>query len=1594
MVETTEPESADPPPEGDDDASLDLALAPVLAHLGGLGGRAPLVRDFARSALRRVSHAQLRSADPVATAAAVTDAFSFVDRRRPGQVSVRARDPDVVLDGSHAVGTIVEVACDDRRFIVSTVTEELHRLGYDVVRTLHPVLGCERGPDGALVAILPARTAGHKESFLQTELAEKLDPGARRALVAAVRRVMADVFAATRDEGAMRQRVAAVAEEIRAGARRRYPEDDVTEAADFLEWLLDGNFVIVGCSDLPAATTGDGEPPADQVVDALGVLADPDAPLRRVPPELSPELLRISGTAEVSTVHRQVPMHRVDVVRVGPAGEVVGVFRVVGVLSRQAASHPSVATPLIRRKLRRILELEDVLEGSQDEAALASLFEALPKDELLRADVSELRRTLVELLAAEQRHDVRALVRVEPASRIVSALLSLPTDLYSSGLRRRLERFLLAQLDGIRVDADVALGDRPEALLRLVVHLEGPVGEVSVDALERELRLLCRTWEQGLVASLGERVGDERAGHLGRLAAGWFPAPYREAVPPHRAVGDVLEVDALLKGRAGVGEDVRVVLTADPAGRTQARLKVYSRGEAVELSRFLPILESLGLWAVEDVPYVVAGGRVHLHDFGVRDPTGAPLSVDQAGPRLAAGALALWHGRAEIDALNQLVLRSGMSWEDVALLRAYRRYRKQVGTAFTAAYVDSVLVENAATATALVELFAARFDPSSDDGPEVAEELHRQVLDRCDAVQLLDHDRILRGFLALVDATVRTNRYVRAGDHLALKLNSSLVPEVPRPVPYREIFVHGPSVEGIHLRWGPVARGGVRWSDRADDYRTEVLALMRAQVLKNAVIVPTGAKGGFVVKRLRPGGQPVDTAQAYETFVTGLLEVTDDVVGERVVPVPRRRDGDDPYLVVAADRGTATFSDLANRISRERGFWLGDAFASGGSGGYDHKSLGITARGAWVAVRQHLAELGIDADADPVTVVGIGDMSGDVFGNGMLCSRSIRLVAAFDHRDIFVDPDPDATASYRERARLFALPESSWQDYDRSLISPGGGVWSRMEKRILLSSEAQAVLRITEEYPTAAELIRAILEAPATLLFAGGIGTFVRASTEADEGIDDRANAEVRVPASSVRARVVGEGANLAFTQRARIEYARRGGRANTDSIDNSAGVDLSDHEVNLKILLGLAIESGELTLAERDALLHEVGEEVVAAVLRNCRLQSMALARAHAASASSMDALEALMAQLEGAGVVDRAVEALPTGEEMRTRAGAGAGLTRPELAVLVAGAKRGLSGRLLASALPDQPAMRPVLVSYFPSELRERFDHLVDRHRLRRELVSSVLANDVVNRMGPTFVTRMAVETRADAATVAAAYVVASRVVDADALWDDVDEVDSGEGADAMVRAAAVVSELLESLTRAYLRRREGDDAAGVVARDREVFAELQRALPEIGTPYRRRARSRLAEALMEDAVDARLADRLACIRDLAIGPDVAELVRVTGRSPDAVASAMLWLGESLGVDRLLRRLEQATATDRWSSAARQGLADDLTDLRRLGAARAFAESPEQPESDTVVRFLAARVERIAEVARVVTELESEPQPRLDAVTVATRAVRRAIG
>jgi glutamate dehydrogenase len=821
------------------------------------------------------------------------------------------------------------------------------------------------------------------------------------------------------------------------------------------------------------------------------------------------------------------------------------------------------------------------------------------------------------------------------------------------------------------------------------------------------------------------------------------------------------------------------------------------------------------------------------------------------------------------------------------------------------------------------------------------------------------------------------------------------VPDAPRPVPYREIFVHSPRVEGVHLRGGPVARGGLRWSDRRDDVRTEVLDLVRAQMLKNALIVPSGAKGGFVLTREPddPQARRDEVRRQYVTFIRALLDVTDDLVADRVVGPPNvvRHDGDDPYLVVAADRGTATFSDLANEVSARYGFWLDDAFASGGSNGYDHKALAVTARGAWVAVQRHFRELGIDVQTEPITVAGIGDMSGDVFGNGLLRSQAVKLVAAFDHRDVILDPDPDPVASFEERRRLFALPRSSWQDYDRDRLSAGGGIYARSARSVPLSPAVREVLRIDAEELTPPELIRAILRAPVDLLFAGGIGTYVKASTERNEDVGDRANDELRIDGRELRARVYGEGANLSITQRGRIEYARRGGAINQDAIDNAAGVSTSDHEVNVKILLTLAQDDGHLDRAERDAVLADFADEVVDLVLYDIDRQAAAISREVESSAASLDPYRLLLARLASVEEFDRAEQVLPDDAELATRAEAGAGLTRPELGTLLAWAKRDCKEALLDSAVPDSPLLRPAVATYFPERLVERFPDLPARHRLRRELVATTVANDLVDRMGITFAASVAAEQQVPLTDVVLAYRVAREVFHAERWWELVGEHEVSHAPARVRELEAPLRGLLTAVTATLLTEPLPADASVLVTRDRPVAVALRDGLVALGTQDQRRARVAHARWLIDDLVDPELARLLASARDLAMVPDVAQVLVGSSRAREAtdVADAFLRLGDGLGIDRLEDLLARVPPTTPWARRQRTGLASDLRRARRDATEVALTAHPDLPEAEAANRFLADRAHAVTRTREVIAQTERAEVDRLHAVGVATRSI-----
>ena len=1580
---------------------------------------------LATAAYRRVRRARLEMLDMDAIAAFLADAAAFMNSRKPGELALRVFNPSHEEHGWTVDRSIVEVNVEDGPFLVSTITEGLNAMGLQVIEVVHPVVGVERDEAGHVCEILPARHAARRECLIHLELDRLLGEEELETVEVSLQHVLDDALRATADFLQMKEQVGRVIERMRTTATAHYDDAEVAEAIDFLEWLLDDHFILLGYReyDLIDAGTGSDADSGSRVVEVrhssgLGILSDTSmstyaepVPLDRLEPALrerveSGPLLMVSRTNRVSTVHRRQRMVYVGVKMVDADGRIVGEQRLLGLFAQKAYAEPSSATPVLRSKLQAILEREDVVDHSHDERIIRALFEAFPKHELFAADADALRGQIVDLLEAERQRDVRVLWRLDAAIRSASVLVSLPRDRFSTEVRERVQELLVERLQGGGVDYHLSLGERDQAIMHFVIHLArdaalDEVAAVDADKLERDITSLARTWRDDLHRELVERHGVAQADDMLDQWADRLLPSYTQSVPVDEAADDLAELCRVEQEASGVRMQVIRTRTSP-----DMRFKLYRSGAGVELSSFLPILESLGLVVVEEVPHLfeeAGDGEAHLHDFGVRCVGNATLDVDADGERLAEAALAAWAGKAEADSLNRLVLLAGLDWSQVAVLRAYRRYRRQVGTAFTEAYQAEALCEHPGIARAIIELFEVKFDPDRPDPDSGTHEdaigqSRQHVLDRLEEVDRLDHDRILRGYLGMVEATTRTNRYRRPQRNwLSLKLDSSQVPGLPKPIPYAEIFVYSPEMEGIHLRGGPIARGGLRWSDRLEDFRTEVLGLMQAQMVKNAIIVPTGSKGGFVLKHAPSGGDALraEVRRQYETFVRGMLDVTDNVTDGGVKPPERvrRTDGDDPYLVVAADRGTATFSDLANAISEEYGYWLGDAFASGGSSGYDHKAMGITARGAWVAVQRHFRELGVDVQTEPIDIVGIGDMSGDVFGNGLLRSRAVRLLAAFDHRDVFIDPDPEPVVSFEERARLYEQSTSSWQDYDRALISDGGGVWSRAVKSIPLSEAVRKLLRADAEEMSPPELVRGLLTAPVDLLFAGGIGTFVKASSQSNAEVGDRANDAVRVDADRVGARVIGEGGNLSVTQQGRVQYARRGGRINLDAIDNSAGVDTSDREVNLKILLEQAVAAGEIDREERDRVIADVREDVAERVLRDVYLQTWALSQEVAFSPGGMEAYEQLMSDFVEAGRLDREVEALPSTDEMTRRREAGAGLTRPELALLLGYAKLDVFTRLMGSDIVDEPALRPLLRGYFPERITDRFGPWVTDHRLRRELVATLLANDLVNRMGVTYVSRTAHELGCLATDVAGAYWVAREVTFADELWRVVEGLDGLMDPGLQLELKREIDRLVDACARAYIRQGATSNLDEVIGRDREAFERLEKVVAGELPPARQAARRNQVERFVDAGVDPEIAERIVGRADLALVPDAAAVARRLDDEVDNVADAFLTISRELPLDRLHARLQDAEPEGHWERWQHRGLVDELRHLRRSGAARAIADHPGVPGEEAVERFLTERADSRRRADALMQMLDADDTASLAAISVVVGAVRSVV-
>ena len=1295
--------------------------------------------------------------------------------------------------------------------------------------------------------------------------------------------------------------------------------------------------------------------------------------------------------------------------QIGSDGAVVGERRFIGLFTSRVYSLSVTDIPMVRHKVEAVLAQTGDQASSHDRATLLSILESYPRDELFDADVADLARIAEGILHLRDRRRVKLFMRPDTYGRFISCMVFVPRDRYTTEVRRRIQGLLLDELGGTDILFDSQVSGAALARAHVTVFTGGRQRR-AVDVAELEARIaeIARDWTDDLRTALVEARGEAAGLALHERYARAFPSGYREQYRAAVAVSDIDRLEQLRPGELSV--DLYRPLEADERA---VRLKVFRVGEPITLSDVLPLLHDLGVTVMDERPYdirSVDGRPASVYDFGLRLPSDAHAIEDRGGA-FERAFLAGWEGRCESDGFNRLVLTAGLDWREVVVLRAYRRYLRQVGSTFSQAYYESTLNRHPAIARLIVDAFAARLDPSRDPDRRATDlaRVRREIEAALQVVPVLDEDRMLSSFVALVDATVRTNFFQRDGESrprpaLALKLDTTSIPDLPLPCPEYETFVYSPAVEGTHLRMARVARGGIRWSDRREDFRTEILHLMKAQTVKNAVIVPAGAKGGFVAKRLGPrlsGEQSrAEVLTAYRLFISSLLQITDNLVRGQVLPPDDvvRLDGDDPYLVVAADKGTATFSDIANEISLTHGFWLGDAFASGGSSGYDHKAMGITAKGAWESVRRHFRELGVDTQREPISVVGIGDMSGDVFGNGMLLSPRLRLIGAFDHRHVFIDPDPDPERSFAERRRLFELPRSSWADFERSVLSEGGGVFTRSAKSVPVSAQMREALDLPDDTLalTPPQLVRALLTAPVDLLWNGGIGTFVRASHETDADVNDRTNDAVRVEASELRSRVVGEGGNLGLTTLARVEFARAGGRIYSDAIDNSAGVNCSDHEVNLKILLDDAVADGDLTLKQRNALLVDMTADVCTLVLAENYRQTGAIAAAQLQAPSMVEVHKRHLAWLERSADLDRTLEGLPSDEELNERRENGNGLSAPELAILLAYTKIRLTDDLIESDVPDDPTCRALLTEYFPLPVRNRFPDRITTHPLARELTATLLANRLVDRAGLSMTHRLAEETSAPTGEIARAHLASWTMFELGDAWRAIDELDNRVPAEVQLLMQLETKRLGERGTRWLLRNCALPlEVAAVTHGYGSDINQIGDLIPDFLSDGDRQAVRRTLDAVQGEGVPTPLAVRVAHMDIMITALDIIEIHRETGAPLDRAAAAYLSLDDDLGLDWLRQRINGLARNDRWESLARSALRDDFFRAQRDLTVSILGRSGDDQTAtdDLVASWIGARHAAVEHCTGVLADIRTSGRNDLAQLSVGVRELRNLI-
>ncbi|WP_339524763.1 NAD-glutamate dehydrogenase [Pseudomonas sp. EA_35y_Pfl2_R111] len=1479
--------------------------------------------------------------------------WRLLERFEPAKPEVRVFNPDYEKHGWQSTHTAVEILHSDIPFLVDSVRMELNRRGYSIHTLQNSVFSVRRNKSGELQEILPKGAQGkdvQQEALMFLEIDRCSSAGELKVLEKALHDVFSDVRLSVADFQSMK----AKAMELRAWldkAKLKVEGAELEEIKVFMSWLLDDHFTFLGYEEFTVADSANGGSIVYDEKSLLGLskrlrtglsATDTHIEAEAVSYLRGAQLLSFAKAAVPSRVHRPAYPDLVSIRELDSKGNVIKECRFMGLYTSAVYAESVWNIPYIRRKVAVIEQRSGFDSSAHLGKELAQVLEVLPRDDLFQTPVDELFSTALAIVQIQERNKIRVFVRRDPYGRFCYCLAYVPRDVYSTETRMKIQQVLMERLQGLDCEFWTFFSESVLARVQFILKVD-PKNRVQLDPvrLEKEVIQACRSWKDDYTSLIVESLGEAQGTEVLSEFPGGFPAGYRERFAPHSAVVDMQHLLSLNTERQLVMSFYQPLTQ----GEQQLHCKLYHADTPLPLSDVLPILENLGLRVLGEFPYKLrrADGREFwIHDFAFTYAEGLDVDIQQLNDTLQGAFVNIVGGAAENDGFNRLVLMAAMPWRDVALLRAYARYLKQIRLGFDLSYIASTLVNHADIAKELVRLFKTRFylarKLTADDLEDKQQKLEQAILAALDNVAVLNEDRILRRYLDLIKATLRTNFYQTdaAGQnksYFSFKLNPRAIPDIPRPTPKFEIFVYSPRVEGVHLRFGDVARGGLRWSDREEDFRTEVLGLVKAQQVKNAVIVPMGAKGGFIPRRLPVGGSRDDVLAegiaCYRIFISGLLDITDNLKDGAVVPPQNvvRHDGDDPYLVVAADKGTATFSDIANGIAAEYGFWLDDAFASGGSAGYDHKGMGITAKGAWVSVQRHFRERGIDVQNDPVTVIGIGDMAGDVFGNGLLLSKSLQLVAAFNHMHIFIDPNPDAAKSFVERQRLFDLPRSSWADYDAKLISAGGGIFLRSAKSIAISPQMKERFDIRADKLAPNELLNALLKAPVDLLWNGGIGTYVKSSKESHADVGDKANDLLRVDGRELRAKVVGEGGNLGMSQLGRIEYGLYGGKSNTDFIDNAGGVDCSDHEVNIKILLGEIVGAGDMTGKQRNKLLVEMTDAVGGLVLGNNYKQTQALSLAERRARERVGEYKRLMNALEAAGKLDRALEFLPTDDELNERAANGLGLTRPELSVLISYSKIDLKESLLKSLVPDDEYLAREMETAFPPLLAKKFGEPMRRHRLKREIVSTQIANDLVNHMGITFVQRLKESTGMSAANVAGAYVIVRDVFRLPHWWQQIEALDSKVPAELQLQMMDELMRLGRRATRWFLRSRRNDlDAARDVGHFAPRVEALALSLDELlEGPAREQWLARF-QAYVEAGVPEVLARVVAGTSHLYTLLPIIEASDVTGQEPAQVAAAYFTIGDSLELSWYLQQITSLPVENNWQALAREAFRDDL--------------------------------------------------------------------